>query len=502
MPDENEPSNKDIILVPKPSSSAFTIDAVNDALSPSKSGENDGHLNIPDHQQEKLSDTEKNILAMADEHITNIRDYASLRKKEIHEDINAQAIPSQADDFYTVRNAPELDINKYKDECEQELVNLKAEEQEALRDLRLFRAQHKLQRSAHYPSSMINHLAFILLFLLGESIANMYFFAAGSELGFLGGFFQATLVSLANVAFSYVIGMYALTHFHHVNYLKKTVAALAFTCFSVSIFGFHLLVGHYRDLLIKDATTAANKVWEKFLSNPFGLETMESALVLMIGTVIAIIALVKGYHHDDVYPGYGKLDKNHKVKEEKYIKKSNEMKSALHNIYKKHITSIDLKVADYENRIKKMKNDLIKTEEEISSLESLKKNINPVVKASISAYRNANNKIRTEKAPPYFNDNAPDVAKNLIVDANYFQKQQIQKAISDSENTMKNIYANAKKCTQILTDQSRNVSTIIDEIIQNTDKTAKRIVAQAIASAKTSQPDNRHKHKNKDTENV
>lgn len=84
--------------------------------------------------------------------------------------------------FVDLTREPRKEFNKYRVAVDPELTRLRMEERKALRDLNRFKADHGLQRTAVYPESHVKHFAMVFLFLLGECIANTYFFAANSDL--------------------------------------------------------------------------------------------------------------------------------------------------------------------------------------------------------------------------------------------------------------------------------------------------------------------------------
>jgi hypothetical protein len=191
-------------------------------------------------------------------------------------------------------------------------------------DLRSFRAKWNItDRSAIYPKSHILHFSILAGLVLFEGMANAYFFSTGSDLGLLGGWLQAITVSFTNVIAAFFLigflGMRNLSNFHDgSNNKQKLSGFLAFVGIAISgaaLFTLNLTAAHYRDLLeINSATLAlgGSETTGEILSpvsaamaNPFGFQTLEALLLLILGVTFAVIAAFKGRTFDDVIPGYG-----------------------------------------------------------------------------------------------------------------------------------------------------------------------------------------------------
>jgi len=191
-------------------------------------------------------------------------------------------------------------------------------------DLRSFRNKWNItDRAAIYPESHILHFSILAALVLFEGMANAYFFSTGSDLGLLGGWLQAITVSFTNVIAAFFLigflGMRQLSNFHIGANMKQmgagllALAGIAVAAFA--LFGLNLTAAHFRDLLELNAATLAiggSETTGAVLSpvleartNPFGFQTLEALLLLILGVTFAIIAAYKGRTFDDVIPGYG-----------------------------------------------------------------------------------------------------------------------------------------------------------------------------------------------------
>jgi hypothetical protein len=185
------------------------------------------------------------------------------------------------------------------------------------RELRLFKAERDLDRSANYPASIPLHFAIVAVVIIVEALANMYLFAQGNELGLLGGIFEAFLLSIVNVGVSVVVGMLALPHLNVRGGIKRQLALLALVFAVVFAVLFNLTAAHYRDLLVQSKTIALEQAIPHAFGHPFALSF--NGLVLMIlGLVVSALGLWKGYSSDDPYPGYGKLTRKYEEAKETF----------------------------------------------------------------------------------------------------------------------------------------------------------------------------------------
>ncbi|WP_339745345.1 hypothetical protein [uncultured Maricaulis sp.] len=174
-----------------------------------------------------------------------------------------------------------------------------------------------IDRAAIYPTSHILHFSVLASLVLFEGLANAYFFSTGSDLGLLGGWLQAITVSFTNViAAFFLIGFLGLRHMSNPHKLWLAVPAAIGTIIAVIALGLlNLTAAHFRDLLELNAATLAMGASDvtglvlapvsAALADPFGIETLEALLLLVLGVTFAVIAAFKGRTFDDAIPGYG-----------------------------------------------------------------------------------------------------------------------------------------------------------------------------------------------------
>jgi len=282
------------------------------------------------------------------------------------------------------------------------LLNASKEERTAYRNYKLFIYQNKLNREASYPDSNVFHWAFVVLALLLESIANSFFFATGSDIGLLGGLFQALFISIANIGTALLIGIYVLPYKNHVDSRKRFNAKAVTGIYLFCIYVFNLASAHYRALLEHDPFNAGIYAIPHLIENPLEINNFEAWNLLIIGMLFVFVTLVKGYKSDDTYPGYGEIDRKFKRACENCGKKRKEAIKAVTGIIDETAAEINAlsrnvkqKIQDYKNSITQTENTVLNFNEYVSSAEKVCNDI-------LLEYRNANTSVRNSKPPSYF----------------------------------------------------------------------------------------------------
>jgi hypothetical protein len=177
------------------------------------------------------------------------------------------------------------------------------------RERTAFTRRHGTDRPARPRAGWTGTISLALILLAVESAGNSYFFAAGNELGLLGGWFVAILISVANVGFASVAGYFA-RYVNHRSLLGKLAGFLMTLPFMAAILMLNVGVAQFRDALAglpwQEASAAA---LVRMQTAPFALASVESWLLVGIGMLIVLVAWWKGYAFDDPYPGYGGISR-------------------------------------------------------------------------------------------------------------------------------------------------------------------------------------------------
>jgi hypothetical protein len=452
----------------------LSLERVEQATQPEANGLKDGSGNIPAAGSIEIAETEARILYQAEEYLASVNDMATKEMTDIGRRIGECAVQRE-EAFADLEAAADNEFQRYLLQAKPELKKLRVEERRQLRDLKLFKARNRLERLASYPESRWLHGALVALVICVECLANTYFFAAGSELGLLGGFFQALLISIGNVLASLLAGRYALTNLNHVNRLRVAAGAASFCVWIVGVSAYHLLVAHYRDMLAITPEGAILSAVNRFWSSPFHLESLDSVLVLVIGVVISIIALIDGYTFDDSYPGYGKIDRKYQEKRRIYEAKEAEVRSRMAGSIEAAEKRLDARLKAYEEKDAKITDLLSGAASVVDHFDNIYSQVDDIVPAAVSKYRAANRKIRTAGEPPSF-ATMPKVKRLLQVDIFRRKLEEFREVKVVSAGLLQNIREHGAKVRATLTDRTGAMMERIERLAEDVGSKAEQEV--------------------------
>ncbi len=282
------------------------------------------------------------------------------------------------------------------------LKQLKNELDDMQQEFQTFQIKNQLERSAHYPDSQVLYFAIILLFWLLESAGNGYFFAEGSALGLLGGVGQAVIIAAINISVAFFLMGWLFRYKNHQSIWKQSGAYLGLAIYLPCVFGFNLLVAHYRDFYALQPKEAGSLAVQRFIETPWQLSEFNSWILFFMGMLFAIFAFIDGYKREDAYPGYGKLHRR---------------LLALHEEYDEHRDDIIMQVEevrqDFLTKLEEMKQAVLLKHTRLVHLVEDKQvfvaeyeqgiaNFTAAANALIYRYRDTNMSSRKESAPTYF----------------------------------------------------------------------------------------------------
>jgi hypothetical protein len=173
-----------------------------------------------------------------------------------------------------------------------------------------FREVNRVEHPAQAFEGWVRFVALTVVLIVLEAGMNAYLFSQGNEFGLLGGLLAAVIVSVVNVGWSTLSGFSARS-INRRNLLIRLfglIVILSWLAFAVTL---NLVVAHFRDGLESGVTwrQSAEAAIPAFLANPIVLASVESWLLAAIGMLISVLAFLKGWHADDPYPGYGRVER-------------------------------------------------------------------------------------------------------------------------------------------------------------------------------------------------
>ena len=183
-----------------------------------------------------------------------------------------------------------------------------------------YKELHRLERPAKVFEGWVKAVSLAIILIVVESAFNAYLFSQGNEFGLLGGLLAAFIVSAVNVGSSTMLGYFA-RHINCRNWFLKLLGLLCILAWvSLSIL-FSLAVAHFRDGLDAGVAwrVAAEAAVPALLETPFYLASIESWLLVVISLLVSVLSFLKGWHTDDPYPGYGRLERSVRHARDTYV---------------------------------------------------------------------------------------------------------------------------------------------------------------------------------------
>lgn len=193
-----------------------------------------------------------------------------------------------------------------------ELQNGRETVKDKFNDVRFFKEEHNIRRSATYPTSTGLYIrwALLLVLFLIESLGNSIFLSVGHLGGVLGAYTESFAISFLNVGSAFLIGR-MITPYMYCN--KPILSVLAFVALMVflGLAGFfNLAVAHYRDMagagLFGEAGSLAIT---QLINAPFALDAFQSWVLFLVGWLLWIFSVIDSHAMDDNIPGYGVVDR-------------------------------------------------------------------------------------------------------------------------------------------------------------------------------------------------
>ncbi|WP_237055001.1 hypothetical protein [Microbulbifer sediminum] len=177
-------------------------------------------------------------------------------------------------------------------------------------DLEIFRLRNGLTRDAEYRESRILHYSVIFLVVILETALNSFFLSKGSELGLVGGFFQALIISLVNLGFAGFLA-FTLRNLFHASILRKGLFLCLFLGATALTMLFVLGVGHYREALESDPFAASGMAVASLSTQPLAIRDFNSWIMVIVSGMAVMLLVAKLFLVDDRYPGYTAVTRRH-----------------------------------------------------------------------------------------------------------------------------------------------------------------------------------------------
>ena len=395
--------------------------------------------------ERELTDQEKKIVGHTNDYIYKLNDWYSVGVGQIKKFINKRSTDANPElNFEIIRREFDGKFRQFFDDFQHDLERCYKELRNALLQLNSFRETNKIgKRPAIYPPSIYFHLSIVVLLIFVEAVANSYFFAKGSDLGLLGGWFNAALVSVGNIVLSLPLaGFLFLRECNHKARARKIIGVVGFVGCLVVIAFLHLATAHYRELLIRNPNADLVSALAPAMNNPFGLHDFESFILIIIGVGISTVAIFEGYKLDDPYPGYGDVYRRWQRLDERMAGLKKKLKEQIGLAY-------DDAVSESYELLEKLKEKRKELENETGDIESF---FNRFEGRYNQARNSASDMIKEFRI----------IVRNILDDQNRFP---FDEGMLAGEGGVKDlgIYHKHSEVISLLNDNIRKIKTFIDE---------------------------------------
>ena len=323
--------------------------------------------------------------------------------------------------------------------------------EELFRELRHFKVENRLYRSAFYVDSRILALSFLLALITGEALLNAKLFAAADPLGLLGGWLQAIIISILNVLPSFLVGLLVLRNLHHVRIWRRLLAVSVLLPYVAAIVGYNLLVAHYRVALGTDPEHALATAAPSLVANPLLIATNLEAMILFgIGLFAACCAAIDGYTlFDDRYPGYGKIDRRCRMARAAYKQTKAQFRKDVEGVVAKASREIDQRLKKLQKKVDVAARVIAKGMVCLSRTEQQAEDIARQCERLLRTYREENRKVRTTPPPAHF-ETYPALRTNLglTVEKLLHQKRGMHQALAAKMHEAAEAKARLRQCAE------------------------------------------------------
>ncbi len=365
-----------------------------------------GKRNQPSTDSEVFDDVENEVIELIEGEVKKahaaLLDDLSIYSERIHAlDLEGR--------FSTIEAAAMDGISSFRSEVSRGLDRLSSPGRrlrELEQEMRDFKTEHGLKRTAHYPSTAekVWRWGLIAVLFVVEVPGNSYFLSKGSAYGLIGGFAEAVIIAFLNLGASMALAFFGLRQAWHVASWRKTAGFMSLLGWLAFAGFLNLFVAHYREAAGAFLEGGGAVAWEAFWANPIGLTEFQSWILFGIGALFAFIAFVDALSMDDLYPFYGKLDHTREDALWTYAEEREELLAELEEI--KTLTNSAMLDA---------KNDLGKRRGEHGSIlegrgraqRSYEQHVTYLERAGnalLSIYREANREMRKDNEPRRFKE--------------------------------------------------------------------------------------------------
>lgn len=330
---------------------------------------------------------------------------------------------------------------------------------------RAFRKKNDLERLPELEKNPQLSVAILILIFLAETFANSGFFSATHPGGLLGAAFEASAISLINLATGFVLGVFALRYVRLPSFFWRASMSIAVLALVALAVVFNFFAAHYRDafalvppeadeFMLKASQTAMNTL----IQSKFVLQGFQSYLMVLVGLFVVLYATYKGVSWLDPFPGYGAVYKRHQARLAEYLGLIDDRVRNLQDRKDRAIDELRESITDIRRRDQEygivISERTRLTHRYNAYLESLQR----AIEALLQTYRSENRSKRTTAPPKTFNEpwKANWASEAVLNDATVEERKKavdvLLEAIATSQTRLLDAFNDALKAYDRLRD--------------------------------------------------
>ncbi len=303
------------------------------------------------------------------------------------------------------------------------------------KQLRAFKHEHNLVTTEpDYPHSMWDHMSWVLVAALLEWILLSYFYKDIGTGGWVEGFFYASLFSAVNLLIALILGN-VLRQINQKNRVRKVLAGVSALILVVAFLFATILVAHFRyagqevaeqrekaavaaahgiatgsvAALVQAATALSwnsakaigNRAWERARQDWTDLPDPLGWIVIIATCLFGVITAWKGYGMDDPRPGYGKLDRTVRQRDEEYGEIKKDYVVRLSELYDKKLQAQNQIFREIDTNIDRFLRNCEGARAEVQQFDGKKSVVQNNCNAVLGAYRGTYWFVKGAPIPPY-----------------------------------------------------------------------------------------------------
>ena len=296
----------------------------------------------------------------------------------------------------------------------------RAEFEEAARDLKRFRQDHRLSPVADYPSSQFAHWLWVPVFMIIETFAGANLLGSVSRGGVIEGWMVAVVLTVVNVLLGVGAGrMWRFTHYGW-GFVKLSAYIQGALCAVVALL-WNDIAGHVRDVYVLAEKTGALEApdeafataWRTMIERPLPWESLPSAGLALVGIFVFVLTAFKSYTADDRFPGYGAKHRKAEALRNRYLDDLNDALAELKSARDKANVAIEEIKDRYEMDRAGWRAALDRLKMVVDDYPMNLRQYNKDLAYLLAAYRDANLAARTT-SPPRFFGTEPTIDEDVV----------------------------------------------------------------------------------------